>query len=310
MARGGISAHPLHSYCAAISVGIVGGTPVLDLPYVEDSTADVDMNVVMLRPVTGGEPRFVEVQGTAEGMAFSRGELDQLLALAEGGLAQIADLQAETVSVPPDRPLVITLVCASANPDKVAEIQAILGDAVQLLPRPAEVPDVVEDADTLIGNARLKAAAIAAATGAPAVADDTGLEVDALGGAPGVWSARYAGEDATYADNRHKLLMRARWRGGPDRLGSGRWRWWCGPTDASWPSTVCARARSPRPSGASGGSATTRSSSPTDGDGRSFAEMTEAEKSAVSHRGRAFRGLLARLDVVSDDDGRVTTKPR
>jgi ribonuclease PH len=101
MARGGITSHPLHSYCAAISVGIVGGTPVLDLPYVEDSVAEVDMNVVMLRPVVGGEPRFVEVQGTAEGMAFSRSELDQLLALAEGGLAQIADLQADLVAVPP-----------------------------------------------------------------------------------------------------------------------------------------------------------------------------------------------------------------
>ncbi|MEX2627659.1 MAG: ribonuclease PH, partial [Ilumatobacteraceae bacterium] len=62
-----IGEHPLHSYCAAISVGIVGGTPMLDLPYVEDSTAEVDMNVVMLRPIAGGEPRFVEVQGTAEG---------------------------------------------------------------------------------------------------------------------------------------------------------------------------------------------------------------------------------------------------
>ena len=98
------------------------------------------------------------------------------------------------------------LVCASANPDKVAEIRAILGDVVELMPRPAEVPDVVEDADTLEGNARLKAAAIVAATGEPAVADDTGLEVAALGGAPGVRTARFAGEDATYADNRRKLL--------------------------------------------------------------------------------------------------------
>ena len=101
VAGGQLAAHPLHSYCAAISVGIVGGVPVLDLPYVEDSTAEVDMNVVMLRPVAGGEARFVEVQGTAEGMAFTRGELDQLLALAELGLTEIADLQAEMVSVPP-----------------------------------------------------------------------------------------------------------------------------------------------------------------------------------------------------------------
>jgi ribonuclease PH len=96
-----LAAHPLHSYCAAVSVGIVGGVPVLDLPYAEDSKAEVDMNVVMLRPVAGGEPRFVEVQGTAEGMAFTRGELDELLALAEAGLTEIADLQAEMVSVPP-----------------------------------------------------------------------------------------------------------------------------------------------------------------------------------------------------------------
>ncbi len=100
----------------------------------------------------------------------------------------------------------LTLVCASANPDKVAEIAAILGRAVELAPRPAEVPEVVEDADTLEGNARLKATAVAVAAGQPAIADDTGLEVAALDGAPGVYAARYAGDDATYADNRAKLL--------------------------------------------------------------------------------------------------------
>ena len=102
----------------------------------------------------------------------------------------------------------LRLVCASANPDKVAEIAAILGvdGSIELLPRPADVPDVVEDAGTLEGNARLKAAAIARATGIPAVADDTGLEVDALGGAPGVDTAYYAGPSATHAENRGKLL--------------------------------------------------------------------------------------------------------
>jgi len=98
---GAPGANPLHSYCAAISVGIVDGIPVLDLPYVEDSRAEVDMNVVMVRPVAGGDPRFVEVQGTAEGVAFTRSELDSLLALAERGLGEIADLQAEMVAVPP-----------------------------------------------------------------------------------------------------------------------------------------------------------------------------------------------------------------
>ncbi len=98
-----ISAQPLHSYCAAISVGVVDGTPVLDLPYVEDSRAQVDMNVVMLQRLVGAaEPQFVEVQGTAEGAPFTRSELDQLLALAEGGLAEIVALQTEVISVPPE----------------------------------------------------------------------------------------------------------------------------------------------------------------------------------------------------------------
>jgi len=99
--RGALPAHPLQSFCSAISVGIVDGTPVLDLPYVEDSRAEVDMNVVMLSPLAGGQARFVEVQGTAEGMAFSRGELDALLVLAESGLAEIVELQREMVSVAP-----------------------------------------------------------------------------------------------------------------------------------------------------------------------------------------------------------------
>jgi ribonuclease PH len=99
--RGALTTHPLHSFCAAISVGIVNGTPVLDLPYVEDSAAEVDMNVVMLSPTAGGEASFVEVQGTAEGMSFSRRELDSMLALAEGGLDRNDALQRELVAAPP-----------------------------------------------------------------------------------------------------------------------------------------------------------------------------------------------------------------
>lgn len=98
---GSLAANPLHSVVSAISVGIVGGVPVLDLPYVEDSTAEVDMNVVMLTPLAGGEPKFVEVQGTAEGVAFSRAELDSLLGLAEGGLATIAGFQRDLLATPP-----------------------------------------------------------------------------------------------------------------------------------------------------------------------------------------------------------------
>jgi ribonuclease PH len=96
VAAGKLTGHPVVEPCAAISVGIVGGVPLLDLPYTEDSTAEVDMNVVMT-----GSGRFIEVQGTAEGMAFSRGELDSLLALAEAGIGEIVALQQEVVSDPP-----------------------------------------------------------------------------------------------------------------------------------------------------------------------------------------------------------------
>ena len=98
---GGIGVNPVTEPVAAISVGVIDGEPRLDLPYEEDSRAETDMNVVMT-----ASGRFVEVQGTAEGEAFSREELDSLLDLAAGGISQIVDLQREMVAVPPDpRPL-------------------------------------------------------------------------------------------------------------------------------------------------------------------------------------------------------------
>jgi ribonuclease PH len=100
---GKLARHPLHSLCAAISVGVIDGEPRLDLPYVEDVKAQTDMNVVMVRPVAGGQASFVEVQGTAEAAPFSRLELDALLGLAEGGLDQIFALQTEMISVPPPK---------------------------------------------------------------------------------------------------------------------------------------------------------------------------------------------------------------
>jgi XTP/dITP diphosphohydrolase len=100
------------------------------------------------------------------------------------------------------------VVVASKNPDKVAEVEAVLAsiDPPIVVIGGHTWPDVDETEDTLAGNALLKARAVVAATGHAAVADDTGLEVDALGGAPGVTTARYAGEDATYDDNVDKML--------------------------------------------------------------------------------------------------------
>jgi ribonuclease PH len=91
-----IPVHPMNEACGAVSVGVVDALPMLDLDYSEDSRAEVDMNVVMT-----ASGRFVEVQGTAEGMPFSKTELDELLSLAEHGIAQILDLQAEVLNTPP-----------------------------------------------------------------------------------------------------------------------------------------------------------------------------------------------------------------
>ena len=194
------------------------------------------------------------------------------------------------------------LVLASANPDKVVEIRRLLDglDGVVLLPRPASVPDVDETGETLVENARLKALALVEATGDAAVADDTGLEVEALGGAPGVYSARFAGEHATYADNVSKLLSSLESCGatGPeDRRASFRTVALVAFPDGSElvadgevRGTIATEPRG------DGGFGYDPVFVPDDGDGRSFAEMTPEEKHALSHRGRAFRRLADLLE--------------
>jgi len=185
------------------------------------------------------------------------------------------------------------LVLASANPDKVVEIAAIL-DGMEVLPRPPDAPDVEETGVTLEENARLKAVAVVSFTGQAAVADDTGLEVVPLGGAPGVFSARYAGIGATYADNVAKLLdalvgeqdRRARFRTVAIALfPDGR--------EVMAEGVVEGQITTER--WGSGGFGYDPVFAPDGSDGRTFAQMTAAEKNAISHRGRAFRALAERL---------------
>ena len=188
------------------------------------------------------------------------------------------------------------LVCASANPDKVAEIQDLLHGVAELLPRPDSVGDVVEDADTLLGNARLKARAICEATGIPAVADDTGLEVDALNGAPGVHTARYAGEQATYADNRLKMLESLRGVTAVSRTARFRTVALVAYPDGTerWAEGVCEGVIAEQERGARG-FGYDAVFVPSEGDGRTFAEMSVHDKHALGHRGKAFRALAASL---------------
>ena len=192
------------------------------------------------------------------------------------------------------------LVVASSNPHKVAEIGLVLDGLAVLEPRPTGVPEVVEDGETLEANARLKAMAICKATGESAVADDTGLEVDALGGAPGVHSARYAASNGSGVEgdavaNTTRLLYEmecipvgrrtARFRtvalvrrpDGSELVATGTVEGYIAETPAG-----------------EGGFGYDPVFVPAEGDGRTFAEMGD-EKHAISHRGRAFRDLARRL---------------
>ncbi|MDQ2827115.1 MAG: RdgB/HAM1 family non-canonical purine NTP pyrophosphatase [Actinomycetota bacterium] len=191
--------------------------------------------------------------------------------------------------------MTLRLVLATANPDKARELAALL-DGFEVVLRPEDLPDVEETADTLEGNARLKAVAVMEATGELAVADDTGLEVDALDGRPGVYAARYAGPGATYGDNVAKLLHEL-----ADVAPAGR--------TARFRTVALARFPDGREIVAEGTVSGVIAGSPRGaagfgydpvfvpdgGDGRTFAEMTGPEKADVSHRGRALRYLAAQL---------------
>lgn len=194
------------------------------------------------------------------------------------------------------------IVLATANPNKKRELARVLGEVLpdcELVARPPEVPDVVEDAETFLGNARLKAAALVEATGMAALADDSGLMVDALGGEPGVHSSRYAGEGASDAANVEKLLDELRIRSvddpqrrtarficvivlitpdGEEIVAEGRVEG----TIADSPSGVSGFGYDPV-------------FIPAEGFGRTFAEMSQEDKHAISHRGRALRGLAELL---------------
>ena len=218
-------------------------------------------------------------------------------------------------------------VLATGNPDKVREITEIFEDAYECTlratpvecpdgsatvitdardPEPSPIrvavaPDVEENGGSLVANARIKASAWCAATGLPALADDTGLFVDALGGAPGVETAFFAGPDASYAENVDKMLREL--AAVPE---VERGAHFATIAMAVFPDghEVVAEGR------AEGRIATARGGDvgfgydpifiPVDGDGRRFAEMTLAEKHTRSHRGRAFRTLaelLAETDL-------------
>ena len=183
------------------------------------------------------------------------------------------------------------IILATANRDKVREMRhALDGLPVEILTRDdvPGLPDVEEDGATLADNAIKKAREICDALGVPAVADDTGLEVDALGGEPGVYSSRFAGPGATYADNVRLLLDRM--RDVPDGSRTARFRCVVALAEPNgahlFVEGVCEGVitREPRGNGGFGYDPIFLATET----GRTFAEMSVAEKHGISHRGLAM----------------------
>ena len=185
------------------------------------------------------------------------------------------------------------LVLATHNPDKKKEMKAAFGRQgliVLSLDNFPEVGEIEETGATLLENSLLKARTVHRITGLPAIADDTGLEVDALDGAPGVFSARFAGENATYADNVNKLLLvmisvaenvrTARFRTVASFVDGDRELW----TEGVIEGEITREARGAGGFGFDPIFEVTQT-------GKTFAEMTAKEKNKISHRGLALRKM-------------------
>ncbi|NLV59523.1 MAG: ribonuclease PH [Clostridiales bacterium] len=293
MKRGLLTENPITGQVAAISAGIVEDTPLLDLCYAEDSNAQVDMNVVMNQR---GE--FIELQGTGEGRPFTRVEMETLLSQSRYGIRLLMQTQRDALQaagaylLPRPR-----LVAASGNAHKLRELSQIFGNICEVVGMKdvGFQGDVDENGETFAQNAILKAEAVMRATGLPVLADDSGLAVEALGGAPGVFSARYAGEHGN--DQANNALLLANMKGEADR----RCKFVCAmalalPGDETrvvqgeCPGILLDEARGSHGFGYDPLFLYEN--------GQSFAQMSEQEKNKISHRARAAEEMKKLLRQV------------
>ena len=288
---------PVRAQIAAVSCGLVGGAALLDLEYTEDSRAEVDMNLAMSL-TRDGAGRFVEVQGGAEGAPFDRAQMDRLLTLGEAGIRRLAQAQLEALGpaaeVIEKKP---KLLIATGNFGKLKEMKLLLGDRfdVASMKETGFDAEVEETGETFEQNALIKAEALMKRSGCAAVADDSGLEVDALNGRPGVYSARYAGVHGDDEANNRLLLKELEHVPEPRTA-----RYVC----------AMALARPGRPPVVTRGACEGEILRAYRGDGgfgydplflsddfgKTFAEATLDEKNAVSHRARAIQKLLKELE--------------
>ena len=287
--RGQLAQLPFNGGVAAVSAGVVDGTPVLDLDYHEDSTAEVDMNVVM---ASGG--RLIELQGTAEGQPFDRTALDALLELAASGIARIEEAQRAATRLPApgtEGGTEMRALLATTNAHKARELRSLLGFEIDARTSTSMRP--VRRSPRTRCSRRRGRSRIAPA-GTIALGEDSGIAVVALGGEPGVRSARFAGPGRRRA------------------AGARCSRAWTASTIAA--RRTCARSRRCFPTGASSSSrAGSRDALADDergtagfgydpifvpeGEQQTVAELGQARKDEISHRARAARGARGRARV-------------
>lgn len=208
MQTGELSENPIKEHLAAISVGILeDDSYAVDLDYVEDSACQVDMNLVMTE-----SGRFVEIQGTGEEATFDGDQLNHLLHYGKEAIESLIAYQKEALYVQNtanDTVADKTIMIATGNMGKAKEFEKMFAKAgyqIKTMKDFPELPEVQETGQTFEENARLKAETIANILQCPVLADDSGLTVDALGGMPGIYSARFAGEQKSDASNNAKLL--------------------------------------------------------------------------------------------------------
>lgn len=284
--EGKLKESPIKNQVAAVSCGLTREGAVLDLNYQEDSQALADMNFVMNQ-----NEGIIEIQGTGEGSAFPLSALDRMLDLARHGIVQLMAVQRDALG---ERAFVIdqqqTLVLASNNQHKISELRQMLGNRFRVISmRDAGVgKEPEETADSFEGNAILKAEEVCKKTGYLTLADDSGLEVDALNGAPGVHSARFAGHHGNDAANNALLLEKL--KGSVDRTARfvsvlalaspfSQTKTFTGNCEG-------VIAKSPRGDGGFGYDPLFVTEN-----GRTFAELTNDEKNRLSHRARAMQKL-------------------
>ncbi|MGX7195237.1 ribonuclease PH [Enterococcus olivae] len=290
---------PIKEHLAAISVGILpDGSCAVDLDYEEDSAAQVDMNLVMTE-----SGRFVEIQGTGEGATFDGEQLNEMLVYGKVAIEELILRQKDVLYVKKENLKQLsdkTIMIATGNLGKAKEFAEMFGEAgykVKTLKDFPELPDVAETGRTFEENARLKAETIANILQCPVLADDSGLKVDALGGMPGIYSARFAGEQKSDAANNAKLLYEL--TDTPDEERTAQFHCtlvFAAPkkqslvVEAEWPGRI---ARIPRGENGFGYD----SLFIVDGTDTTAAEISSEEKNKHSHRGQAIEKLRDQWQV-------------